>query len=447
MFLRRSSPSTTIDDAQGPKISRSQTWFFTLPRDRPEGLNEATFFRFIREVPVPSPLSRRILAVKSSPTVALNGKAKALARDGIKVLNFAVGEPDFKTPDDVVDKCVAALRAGRTKYGPAGGGPEFRAAIAKKLKAENGLDFSPDDVVCGTGAKEILFHLILALVNDGDEVLIPSPYWVSYPDQVIAAGGKPVLLPLSDDIAARPLTIAMLRQHESAKTTAIILNSPNNPAGYVFDEAFLRELGAYLETKSWWIISDEIYEYLSFDRPHVSLLKLFPKLKDRFIHVNGMSKGFAMTGWRVGYAAGPAAVMKLVRDLQSHSSTCLPPFIEEAATYAIGKGQDLMREQFAVMRHRRDLATSLLRTMPGVAYVEPNGAFYVFIDVRKVLEGTRFAGDTLALSDHLLMQHHVALVPGEAFGAPGYLRLSYATDEQSIEAGLLKVKAALAALN
>lgn len=395
---------------------------------------------------MPPPLSRRVLAVKSSPTVALNGKAKALARDGVKVLNFAVGEPDFKTPDAIVDRCIAALKAGRTKYGPAGGGPEFRAAIAHKLKTENSLDFAADDIVCGVGAKEILFHIMLAVLNEGDEVLIPSPYWVSYPDQVIAAGGKPVFLPLSDDIAAKPLTIAMLKAHESPKTTAIILNSPNNPAGYVFDEPFLRELGAYLETKNWWIISDEIYEYLCFDRPHVSLLKLFPKLKDRFIHVNGMSKGFAMTGWRVGYAAGPQSVMKLVRDLQSHSSTCLPPFIEEAATYAIAQGQDLLRTQFGVMRQRRDLATSLLQTMPGVSYVKPDGAFYVFIDVRAVIAGTRFAGDTFALSDHLLMQHHVALVPGEAFGAPGFLRLSYATDEASIEAGLRKVKQALAAL-
>jgi aspartate aminotransferase len=391
-------------------------------------------------------LSRRILAVKSSPTVALNGKAKALARDGVKVLNFAVGEPDFKTPDIVVDAAVAAMKAGRTKYGPAGGGPEFRAAIAKKLKAENGLDFSPDDIVCGIGAKEILFHIVLALVNDGDEVLIPSPYWVSYPDQVIAAGGKPVLLPLSEDIAGKPLTIDMLKRHESAKTTAIILNSPNNPAGYVFDEKFLKELGAYLETKNWWIVSDEIYEYLAFDRPHVSLLKLFPSLKDRFIHVNGMSKGFAMTGWRVGYAAGPQSAMKLVRDLQSHSSTCLPPFIEEAATLAIAKGEGLLHDQFQVMRKRRDLAISILKQMPGVTYVQPNGAFYVFIDVRERLKGTRFDGDTFALSDHLLMQHHIALVPGEAFGAPGFLRLSYATDEATIEAGLLKMKEAMKGL-
>lgn len=385
-------------------------------------------------------LSRRILAVKTSPTVALNAKAKALAKDGIKVLSFAVGEPDFPTPQSVVEKAEAALRAGRTKYGPAGGSPEFRSAIAAKLQRENGLTFAADDIVCGVGAKEILFHIFLALINEGDEVLVPSPYWVSYPDQIIAAGGKPVLLPLPEDIAGEPLSIDVIKKYATPRTVGIVLNSPNNPAGYMFDYKLLKELGEFLETKPWWVVSDEIYEYLAFDKPHTSLLKVAPGLKDRFFHVNGMSKGFAMTGWRVGYAAGPAPAMKLVRDLQSHSSTCLPPFIEDAAIYAIGQGPALLAEGIKTMKRRRDLALSLIAKIPGVKCVAPHGAFYLFLDLRAKTK------DTFAFSDRLLLKHHIALVPGEAFGAPGYLRLSYATDEKTIEEGLKRLGDAVSQL-
>jgi aspartate aminotransferase len=392
-------------------------------------------------------LSRRISAVKSSPTVALNAKAKTLAQSGVKVMNFAVGEPDFPTPDAVVQVAVEALKAGHTKYGAAGGGPAFRAAIAAKLARENGLTFPAGDIVAGIGAKEILFHIFLAILNEGDEVIVPSPYWVSYPDQVVAAGAKPVFLPLPDDIGARPLTVDALAKAATPRTTAIVLNSPNNPAGYVFDERLLHDLGTFLKDKPWWIVADEIYEYLAFDRPHVSLLKLFPELKDRFILVNGMSKGFAMTGWRVGYCAGPTAVMKMVRDLQSHSSTCLPPFVEEAATYAIAQGPALLADGLKAMKRRRDLAAARLAEMPGVGFTAPQGAFYVFIDVRQVLAGARtFKGDTFALSDLLLTEHHVAVVPGEAFGAPGFLRFSYATDEATIAEGLKRLAAALRAL-
>ncbi len=388
-------------------------------------------------------LSRRILNVKSSPTMALNTKAKALAKDGIKVLNFSVGEPDFKTPDSVVAKAIEALKAGKTKYGPAGGSPEFRKAIAEKLLRDNQMTYAPEDIVVGIGAKEILFHVFMSILNEGDEVIVPSPYWVSYPDQIIACGAKPVCLPVPDDIAKAPLNMSDLRRNASSRTVAIVLNSPNNPAGYMYDDAALKELGEFLKGNDWWIVSDEIYEYMAFDRPHKSLLQMFPELKDRFILVNGMSKGFAMTGWRVGYCAGPSKVMKMVRDLQSHSSTCLPPFIEEAATLAISAGKDLLAKEIAGLKDRRDLAVSLLKTMKGVKYVQPHGAFYVFIDVREPLKNAKEKLDSFQLSDRLLMQEHIALVPGDAFGAPGFLRLSYATDEASIKEGLTRLGKAL----
>jgi aspartate aminotransferase len=391
-------------------------------------------------------LSRRILNVKSSPTVALNAKAKAMAKDGIKVLNFTVGEPDFATPEAIVEVGVKALKAGRTKYGPAGGGPEFRQAIAAKLKRENGLDFKPEAIVAGIGAKELLFHIFLALLNEGDEVLVPTPYWVSYPDQVIAAGGKPVTLPLPADIAGQPLSVAELKRHASDKVTAIVLNSPNNPAGYMYDRKLLMELGQFLVDKRWWIISDEIYEYMAYDKEHVSLLALFPELKDRFILVNGMSKGYAMTGWRVGYCAGPDAPMKLVRDLQSHSSTCLPPFIEEAATFAIKEGKALLAPQIEILKKRRDLALAKLKELPGIKVAQPHGAFYLFLDVHGPLAKAKTKLDGYGLSDLLLTQHQVAVVPGDAFGAPGWLRFSYTTDEASIVEGLSRIGRALAQL-
>lgn len=388
-------------------------------------------------------LSRRILNVKSSPTVALNAKAKALAKEGAKVLNFTVGEPDFPTPASVVEKAVTALQAGRTKYGPAGGSPEFREAIAAKLARENGLHFPATDIVCGVGAKELLFHIFLALLNEGDEVLIPAPYWVSYPDQILAAGAKPVFLPVSDNMGETPIRISDIERLATPRTVGIILNSPNNPAGYMFSESLTRDLGKYLSGKPWWIVSDEIYEYMAFDRPHLSILAMFPDLKDRYIHVNGMSKGYAMTGWRVGYCAGPAPIMKMVRDLQSHSSTCLPPFIEEAATFAISQGPTLLANELSTLKKRRDLAASLAAQIPGATFAAPQGAFYLFLDVREALHGGRTKLDSFAFAERLLTEHHMALVPGEAFGAPGFLRLSYATSESTITEGMTRLTSAL----
>lgn len=390
-------------------------------------------------------LSKRIQNVKSSPTVALNAKAKALQKAGVNVLSFAVGEPDFPTPAAVVDVAIKALQAGKTKYGPAGGSPEFRAAICEKLLKENALSYTPDQIVVGIGAKEILFHLFMSLCNDGDDVLVPSPYWVSYPDQILAQGARPVCLPLSPDLNRSPLRVEDIKKAATAKTVGIVLNSPNNPAGFMYSKEFLLELGNFLTTTNWWIISDEIYEYMAFDREHHSLLTYFPQLKDRFFYVNGMSKGFAMTGWRVGYVAGTGPAIKMVRDLQSHTSTCLPPFIEEAATYAIGQGKNLLANEIGILNNRRRLTMQLLDQINGVKYVHPDGAFYVFIDVREALAASsRYKDlDTMRFSEELLAEHHIAVVPGDAFGAPGFLRFSYATDEKTIKEGISRLANAL----
>jgi aspartate aminotransferase len=393
------------------------------------------------------PLSKKILAVKPSPTVSLNAKASQMAKEGHPILSFAVGEPHFNTPAIIVDAAIAALKKGRTKYGAAGGGPELRKAIAAKLKRENNLHFLPEQIVVGMGAKEILFHLMLSLLNEGDEVIIPAPYWVSYADQVIAAGAVPVVLPVPTQFPEQPLDLALIEKYASPRTTAILLNSPNNPAGYVFSSETLNQLGNYLKTKDWWIVSDEIYEYLSFESPHQSMLEVFPELKDRFILINGLSKGFSMTGWRVGYGAGPVSVMKLVRSLQSHSSTCLPGFIEDAAVVAVESGKDLVKTEIAALNSLRKTAIQEFSKIPEIQFGVPKGAFYFLLDFRNFLKQPKAGmSTTFELCEWLLQKHFVATVPGEAFGAAGFIRFSYAVSEETLLLGIERIKVAIKSL-
>ncbi len=393
-------------------------------------------------------LSQRISQLQPSPTVALNTKAKELADQGHKIINFSVGEPDFPTPDVVVKAAIKALEQGKTRYGAAGGGLALRQAIVKKFAEDNQISFTPDQIVAGIGAKEILFHIALATINPGDEILIPAPYWVSYTEHVIAAGGTPIVIPMPEDHRAARLTPEMIERYATPKTKGIVITSPSNPAGFVIPPTQLKAIGDYLANKNWWIVSDEIYEYMSFDGPSESMLTLCPQLKDRFILVNGFSKGYAMTGWRVGYMAGPKSVAHLVRTLQTQSSTCLPPFVEEAAIEALRHGKALMADKMEVLRKRRDLAVSILKQYPELDMLPPNGAFYIYIDLRKVLaKSALYANDnSLDFSQKLLETYHVAMVPGEAFGTPGFIRLSYATHEDTIREGLTRLGEALVAI-
>lgn len=393
-------------------------------------------------------LSQRISQLQPSPTVALNSKAKELQDLGHKIINFSVGEPDFPTPEPIVQAGIRALQQGKTRYGAAGGGMPLRQAIVKKFATDNQLNYTADQVVVGIGAKEILFHLALATLNPGDEVLIPAPYWVSYTEHVIAAGATPIVIPMPTDHKAPRLTPAMIAHYVTARTKAIVITSPSNPGGFVIPPDELKTLGDYLSDKNWWIISDEIYEYMSFDGPSVSIATLCPQLSDRFIHVNGFSKGFAMTGWRVGYMVGPKSVAQLVRTLQTQSSTCLPPFVEEAAIEALRHGRELMADKMEILRERRDLAVGLLNEFPELDFLPPNGAFYIYIDLRKVLaKSDLYRNDnSLDFSQKLLERYHVAMVPGEAFGTPGFLRLSYATHEDTIREGLKRLGEALLAI-
>ncbi len=388
-------------------------------------------------------LSVRTSVVDPSATVALNTKAKALSDQGIAVTSFAVGEPDFPTPQAIVDVAIASLKKGRTKYGAPGGGMPLRKAIVEKLKRENNLEYKPDEIVVGCGSKEILFHLFLALINDGDEVLVPSPYWVSYAAQIKAAGGVAIELPLLDDPAGN-IDPQFIQTFVTPKTVGMVINYPNNPSGFIPTDAQLKKLSEYILTKDWWVISDEIYEYLSFDKPHVSPLNLCPTLRDRLILVNGLAKGFCMTGWRVGYGAGPKPIMDIVRTLQSHSSTCLPGFIEDASQYALEQGKGLMTAEITEMKRRRDTAVELLKKYD-IPMIPPMGAFYAYIDLRSKLGQSKMfsKSSSLGFSQWLLEEYHIAAVPGEAFGTPGFLRLSYAVDQKLLKAGIEKIAEAL----
>jgi aspartate aminotransferase len=378
--------------------------------------------------------SRRITSVQPSPTLALNAKAIQLKKQGHKVLNFAVGEPDYPTAPIVVDRAIESLKAGRTKYTPAGGGPELRQAIADKLLRDNGLTYSVNQIVAGAGAKEVLFHTFLSLLNDGDEVILTAPYWVSYGDQIRAAGGVPITVPIPDHGGFPSLDT--IEKYATKRTKAFVFNSPNNPAGYVLGEKELKTLGDYLHKKSWWVISDEIYEYMSFDVPHTSLVKVCPELTSKFVLVNGLSKAFAMTGWRVGYCAASLELAGMVRSLQSHSSTCIPGFIEDASVVALKAGRPLMAKDIERLKARRDLAINYLRELGGLKFLVPQGAYYIFIDIRQYLKNGE---TTLQFSDRLLTEHHLALAPGEAFGAPGFLRISFAIDDATILEGIQRL--------
>lgn len=384
--------------------------------------------------------SKRILSVKSSPTLALNAKAVQMSKTGKKVLNFAIGEPDYPTPGVIVDRAIESLKAGRTRYTPSGGGPELRQAIVNKLLRDNDLTFDVNQIVVGSGAKEILFHTFMSLLNEGDEVLLTAPFWVSYADQIRASGGTPIIIPVPE-VGGMP-SLEVIESYATDKTKAFIFNSPNNPAGYVLTEIELKILGTYLAAKDWWVISDEIYEYMSFDIPHLSLLQVCPELREKFVLVNGLSKAFSMTGWRVGYCAAPKELAALVKSLQSHSSTCIPGFIEDAAVVALKAGLPLMEKDIKKLRDRRDIAIRTIKKLDGFKFISPRGAYYIFMDIRHLL----LPGETsLSFSEYLLEKHLIAIAPGESFGAPGYLRLSYAVNETTLLDGIDRLQKAFVA--
>jgi aspartate aminotransferase len=391
-------------------------------------------------------LAKRLQLIKPSPTLMVTVQVAALRRQGIEVIDFGAGEPDFDTPDHIKEAAIAALKQGKTKYTPVGGTAELKEAIITKLQRDNSLTYSIQEVTTNCGGKHTLFNAFHALFGEGDEVLIPAPYWVSYSDMVILAGGQPKLLPTTEETGFK-ITASQLQKALGPQSKALLLNSPSNPTGAAYSEDELRQLADVIEQSPLIVISDDVYEKFLYDAPRCPhLLTLKPHLRDRVLIANSVSKTYAMTGWRLGYAAGPREVIGAIETLQSQS-TSNPTSITQAAAVAALTGDQkpvgVMAQEFA---KRRNYVVQRLRTIPGISCTLPEGAFYVFPRVSPYF-GARWQDRTITsamdLSLYLLQEAKVAVVAGEGFGSPDHLRISYATSMQNLEQGLDQIEAAL----
>jgi len=392
-------------------------------------------------------LAQRALAIAPSATLAVNNKANQLRAQGVDVVNFGVGEPDFDTPANIKAKAIEAIETGFTKYTPSAGTMDIRQAIASKLQRENGLEYAVTQVMACVGAKQALYLALQALVDPGDEVIIPAPYWVSYPEMVKMSDGVSVVVEtkLEDDFK---LTPAALEAACTPKTKAIVLNYPNNPTGSSYTRDELAALAAVCVANSVYIVSDEVYEHLIYDGgTHQSVAALGPEVYDLTVTTNGVSKAYAMTGWRLGYAAGPQDIISAMIRLQEHMNTNTSSITQYAAVEALMGPQDTVRAMVAEFKKRRDYMCERLAAMPGLKLRVPPGAFYVFPDVSslygKTIRGRQISND-LDLVESILNDGHVALVPGSGFGAPSNVRLSYATSMERITTGMDRMAALLA---
>jgi aspartate aminotransferase len=392
-------------------------------------------------------LSQRVKSIKPSATLAISAKAKTMRTKGIDVINLSVGEPDFDTPEHIKYAAIKALCDGWTKYTEEAGLLEVRKAICKKLKEENALSYEPENIVISCGAKHALFNAFQALLDAGDQVIIPTPCWVSYPDMVRLCGAEPVLIPTDSKNGFLPEP-ERIEKAITDRTKVLLINSPCNPTGAVYEGELLKELARIVERhENIIVISDEIYEKFVYDGAvHVSIASLSDKVKERAVVVNGLSKTFAMTGWRLGYAAAPKPIAQAMAKVQGQSASHPTSFVQMAAITALGAPQEFVQKMVKEYDERRKLIVSLLNEIPNVRCDMPKGAFYVFADFSDVL-GRSYDGvqinTSVELSEFILERAHVATVPGEPFGAEGFLRLSYATSKERIEEGLRRIKGVL----
>lgn len=392
-------------------------------------------------------LAQRIQKVKPSPTLAIDSKAKAMKAEGIDVVGFGAGEPDFDTPEHIKQAAIAALKAGKTKYTPVGGINELKDAIIAKLKRDNHLDYSREEILVSCGGKHSLYNIAQVLFEVGDEVIIPAPYWVSYPDQILLNDAKPVIVDTSEKNGFK-ITPEELRHAITPKTRAFILNSPSNPTGSAYTRKALEAIAEILVEKNIVCISDEIYEKIVYDGfEFVSIASLNDKIKNLTITVNGASKVYSMTGWRMGYAAGPKEVIGAMTKLQGQVTTNINSMTQWACVEALNASQEFLKDWVAEFKRRRDYIVKRFNSMPGIRCINPEGAFYVFPNIssylnRKVKGGGIVETDT-DFCEYLLEKHLVACVAGSGFGAPGYMRLSYATSMENIEKGLNRIEKAL----
>lgn len=388
-------------------------------------------------------LSNKALQISPSLTLAITAKAKQMKAEGIDVIGFGAGEPDFNTPKNIQDAAIAAIQKGLTRYTAASGIIELKEAVVNKFKNDNNLTYKTSQIVISTGAKQCLANAFQAILNPGDEVLIGAPYWVSYPELVQLADGKPVFVDTEESNSFK-LTLEALKKAVSEKTKAIILNSPNNPTGTAYTKNELEEIANFAKEHDLLIISDEIYEKLLYGvEGHISIASLSEDAYNRTIVINGVSKAYAMTGWRLGYVAAPEPIAKLMSNIQSHTTSNPCSITQYAAVEALNGDQSDVEAMIKEFKNRRDFMVERINSIENLSCVKPEGAFYVMVNITKVL-GKTFEGnnikDSLAFSEALLSSEKVAVVPGIAFGVDDFIRLSYATSMENIKAGLDRIE-------
>lgn len=395
-------------------------------------------------------LSRRVQAIKPSPTLAVTARAAKLKAEGKDIIGLGAGEPDFDTPQHIKDAAIAAINKGFTKYTAVGGTSSLKAAVIAKFKRDNGLDYTPKQILVSCGGKQSFFNLALAYINPGDEVIIPAPYWVSYPDIVIIAEGKPVIVEAGIEQGFK-LTAAQLEAAITPKTKMVVINSPSNPSGAVYTLEDLLALGEVLRKHpNILIATDDMYEHVALtDAKFVNILNACPDLYPRTMVLNGVSKAYSMTGWRIGYAAGPENIITAMENVQSQSTSNPTSISQVAAEAALNGDQGCITPMVKAFRERHVYVVNELNKIPGVKCIMAGGAFYAFPDARGAIaklhqRGTIKAATDIALSEYLLEHAGVAVVPGSAFGSEGYMRLSFATSMENLQNALARIAKAFA---
>ena len=392
-------------------------------------------------------VSNNLKRIKPSPTIAVTTKAREMRAAGKDVIGLGAGEPDFDTPDNIKEAAIEAIKKGDTKYTAVDGTPDLKKAIVEKFRRENDLSFTTDQITVGTGGKQVLYNTFMATLNKGDEVIIPAPYWVSYPDMVLLAGGTPRIVKC-DEKDGFKLSARKLEKAISKKTKWLILNSPSNPTGAGYTKKEIEELGkVLLKNKKVFILSDDIYEHIRYDNYNFYTIAQISKLKERTLTMNGVSKSYAMTGWRIGYAAGPKEIITAIRKIQSQSTSNPSSISQAAAVEALNGQQDFIKDRAEAFRERRDFVVESLNNIKGLNCLTPNGAFYVFPSCKGLLnKKTKLKTDT-EFVQKLLEKSMVAVVQGSAFGLNGYFRISYATSMENLKKALSRIREFCESLN
>ena len=385
-------------------------------------------------------VSNSLKRIKPSPTIAVTTKARELRAAGKDVIGLGAGEPDFDTPDNIKGAAIEAINNGDTKYTAVDGTPALKKAIQAKFKRENNLSYDLNQITVGTGGKQVLYNSFMATVNKGDEVIIPAPYWVSYPDIILLAGGKPKIVKC-DEKDNFKLTAQNLKKAISKKTKWIILNSPSNPTGSSYSKSEIKEIAEVLKkNKKIYVLSDDIYEHITYDDFRFSTIAEIKELKDRTLTMNGVSKSYSMTGWRIGYAAGPVEIIKAISKIQSQSTSNPSSISQAAAVEALNGTQDFIKTRADSFKERRNFVVDSLNNIKGINCLKPEGAFYVFPSCKGLLnKKTKLKSDT-EFVQKLLEKANVAVVQGSAFGLPGYFRISYATSMENLKKAMERIK-------